>query len=444
MSSPIRRRDRESLLNALRMGVPPSRGFQHVQVGRADEVEALANDIRLIKDGGSATRFIVGSYGSGKTFFLQVIRNAAQNAGCLTMHADITQYSRLSGTGGKVRALVSALVASAGTKGQPEGGALEEVLDRFVAVCEERAHTEHREVKWVARDALASLTGFTRGFDFVAVVLVYLQATRESDSAKRSACMQWFRAEYRLNGEAKAALGINSIVTDADLYPLLRLFAVLARRAGFSGLIVEIDEMGVLDGHARQVRDANYEQLLTMINDLHSGRPEGLEIVFAGTPEFVVNPVRGLFSYPALKSRLAPNEFARPGMVNTAGPVILLTPVTGEDLMVLMENVHRIYCSNGQRDPLPEGDSRPFTGFLDHCAEQLGGFEYVSAKRASQQFLQFLDILDQNRKSDWRGVLDQLEPALDLAPASVVDEELDSILAAGESEPANDLADFQL
>jgi hypothetical protein len=144
-------------------------------------------------------------------------------------------------------------------------------------------------------------------------------------------------------------------------------------------------------------------------------------MLFAGTPEFVFDTVRGLYSYGALRQRLSANEFKRAGLQDTASPVIELEPLSVEDLWVLLENVHRVYCSNNQRDPLPDLE-KALKAFLDRTADQLGGLGQVTPREATRSWLQFLDILDQNRREDWLGVLgtvairtDDGEPNLDVA-----------------------------
>jgi P-loop Domain of unknown function (DUF2791) len=426
MTSPVRQRDRQAILNALRAGVPPSRGLEHIQVGLGAEVETLIADIRNVKDGGTAVRFVMGDYGSGKSFFLQVVRHAAQLAKCVTVNADITQNARLYGTGGKARALFSSLVASMGTKSQPDGGALAEVLEAFAERAQEEASLAGADIERIARERLADVRGFQGGYEFGEVILAYVRASRNGDDARREAALRWLRAEFRTKGEAKAALGVNGIIGDADFYPAMRLLAVLIRKAGYGGLVVEIDELAVLSRCNKAMRDQNYEQILTIVNDLLSGRPEGLAVVFAGTPEFVDNPTRGLASYSALQQRLSRNQFARPGLQDVRQPVLSLQALGPEDLLVLLGNVHTVYCSNGQRDPLP--DLAVIHGFIEHAANQLGGLAHVSPREATRSFIQFLEILDQNRKQEWRELLDGITVSADTP--SVDDGEFDDELAA--------------
>jgi hypothetical protein len=403
----VRQRERQAILNALRAGVVPGRGLEHLQVGRAAEVEALANDIRTVKDGGTAVRFLMGEYGSGKSFFLQVIRHAAQRAGCVTMHADIAQDARLYGTGGRVRSLFSTLVGSTGTRTQPDGGAMAEVLERFVSTATEQSRKLGTELDHVIRYRLVELKQYRGGHEFADVVLAYSDGVQRNDDDRREAALRWIRGEYRTKTEARDALGIRGVIGHADLYPSLRLLATLVSKAGYGGLIVQLDELAVLARLSAPTRVQNYEQILTMLNSLLGGAAQHLMMVFAGTPEFVLDETRGLASYGALRQRLSANKFLRPGLRDTASPVIELEQLSVEDLWVLLENVHRIYCSNGQRDPLPERDAA-LKGFLEHADGQLGGLEGLTPREATRSWLHFLDVLDQNRSEDWRRLLDDV------------------------------------
>ncbi|NAZ80253.1 ATP-binding protein [Kineococcus sp. R8] len=417
MTTPVRKNDRIAILNALQAGVAPSRGLEHLQVGRGEEVSALTQDLGHVKDGGSAVRFIVGEYGAGKSFFLQVIRQAAQRAGFVTMQADITQDSRLYGTDGRVRALHSSLVASAGTKTQPEGGAMGEVLERFIDSCGVIARERGEDREDVIRERLVALEKYRGGYEFVDVILSYAEAVRQGDEERRSGVLRWLRGEYRIKSEARAAIGVNGMIGDADLFPSMRLMASLVRLAGYAGLLVELDEMGVLLRLNRVTRDANYEQVLTMVNSLLGGHADHLMMVFAGVPEFVTHPTTGLYSYGALRQRLSGNRFAGGDLQDNSGPVIELQQLVVEDLYVLLENVHRVFCSNGQRDPVDGELGEAISAFLEHAGAQLGGFTQLTPREATRSWLQFLSILVQNPRQAWRPLLGQVGVHEDTGPA---------------------------
>lgn len=67
-----------------------------------------------------------------------------------------------------------------------------------------------------------------------------------------------------------------------------------------------------------------------------------LGFLFGGTPEFLMDTRRGLYSYQALQSRLAENTFAREGLIDMSGPVLRLNSLTPEDMFVLLSNIRRV------------------------------------------------------------------------------------------------------
>ena len=90
-----------TVLNALKGGVVPRVGLEYITVGRDREIDALLRDIDIIADGGAAFRFIVGKYGSGKSFLLQTIRNYATERGFVVVDADLSPERRFVGAKGQ-------------------------------------------------------------------------------------------------------------------------------------------------------------------------------------------------------------------------------------------------------------------------------------------------------------------------------------------------------
>src|SRR6185437_5771282 len=88
-----------------------------------------------------------------------------------------------------------------------------------------------------------------------------------------------------------------------------------------------------------QGRNLNYEQILRILNDVLQGSVSGLGFALGGTPEFLLDTRRGLFSYGALQSRLAENSFAKDGLVDYSGPVVRLQNLTPDELLILLERL---------------------------------------------------------------------------------------------------------
>jgi hypothetical protein len=371
MTTNIPPRERDAAVQALRAGVVPRLGIRHVQVGRAREVEETVLDMTRIAQGGSAVRFVIGEYGSGKTFFLTLARNVAAEKKLVVMHADLSPERRLHACGGQARTLCAELVLSMSTRTKPDGGALASVLERFLGEVRKAAAAEGRDPGDVIRDRLEAVREGVAGFDFAEVVVRYWQAFEQGNETIKAAALRWLRAEYTLKTEAREALGVRAIVDDAGVYDHLKAISRLVRLAGYEGTLVVLDEMVNLYKLVNsQARTSNYEQILRIVNDVLQGNVERLGFYFGGTPEFLMDTRRGLFSYEALRSRLAENSFARNGLVDLSGPVIRLQSLTPDEMQVLLERLRLLWAGGDpKRLPVP---NEALPAFLKHCSKKIG------------------------------------------------------------------------
>jgi P-loop Domain of unknown function (DUF2791) len=182
--------------------------------------------------------------------------------------------------------------------------------------------------------------------------------------------------------------------------------AMFVRKAGFGGLLVSLDEMVVLSHRLpnSRARQANYEALLTLLNDSFQGNSRALGFIFAGTDECLEDRRRGLFSYEALRTRLAENELARQqGLVDLSGPVIRLQPLTPEDLFVLLKNIAFVHA-NGDSTKIAVPDEG-IVAVLRTANERLGAEFFKTPRDIVRSFIGLLNLLDQNPGKTWQDLL---------------------------------------
>ncbi|WP_186394102.1 ATP-binding protein [Stappia sp. TSB10GB4] len=409
---PIRGKDRDTILQALAAGVVPRTGLQHIQVGRAGEVSALVRDIDRIADGGSALRFIIGEYGAGKTFFLNLIRLVALERKLVTVHADLAPDRRIHATGGQARGLYAEALRNMATRTRQDGGALASVVEKFITECARESERNGTAVERVIDERLAHMQELVGGYDFATVLKAYWRGSENDDEILKGAALRWLRGEYSTRTEARQALGVRAIIDDADVYDGLKLLAAFVRQAGYSGLLVVFDEMvNLYKLQSAQARNQNFEQILAILNDVLQGNVSGLGFLFGGAPEFLMDTRRGLYSYPALQSRLAENAFARDGLVDFTGPVIRLQSLTPEELLVLLGNVRNVFAlADPERHLVPD---EALTAFMAHCSQRIGEAYFRTPRSTIKAFVQLLAVLDQNPGTDWRSLLGDIELASD-------------------------------
>nr|WP_274375509.1 ATP-binding protein [Xanthomonas campestris] len=298
MSNPIRAKDRDAVIQSLRAGVVPRAGQHLIQVGRIREVETLVSDIDRLADGGSSFRLVVGEYGAGKTFFLNLVRAIAMERKLVVASADLNPDRRLHASGGQARSLYAELMRNLATRTKPDGGALPGVVEKFIATAKTEAKAKDVPTEQVIRAKLEQLTELVNGYDFADVIAAYCKGFEQGNEQLKSDAIRWLRGEFSTKTDAKSALGVRSIVDDASVYDQLKLMGRFVRLAGFSGLLVCLDELVNLYKLANaQARNSNYEQILRMLNDSFQGTAVGLGFVLGGTPEFLMDTRRGVYSY---------------------------------------------------------------------------------------------------------------------------------------------------
>ena len=341
----IRPRDRDAVIQSLLAGVVPRVGQQHIQVGRVDEITALVTDIDRIADGGSAIRFVIGDYGAGKSFFLNLVRSIALERKLVTVHADLSPGRRLHSTGGQARSLYAELMRNLSTRARPGGGAMPSVVERFITESLNVARSRDVNPEIVIRERLTELQELTGGYDFAEVIAAYWRAHDTGNEQMKADAVRWLRGEFATRTDARAALGVRTIIDDGSFYDHLKLLARFVRLGGFSGLLVCLDEMVNLYKLSNtQARNSNYEQVLRILNDCLQGSVAGLGFVLGGTPDMLLDTRRGLYSYSALQSRLAENTFATAELVDYSGPVLRLANLSPEDMFVLLHKLRHVFA----------------------------------------------------------------------------------------------------
>ena len=380
------------ILNSLKGGVVPRIGLPYITVGREVEIRALLTDLSLIADGGASFRFLVGRYGAGKSFLLQTIRTHAMGEGFVVADADLSPERRLQGGQGQGLATYRELIRNISTKTRPEGGALNLILDRCVA---SRADADESTIN----AQLAPLEEMVHGFDFTRMLRRYRTAVAEGDEEAMSRVTKWIRGEYRTKSEARAELGSSTIISDDDWYDYVKLIARFLVCSGYKGMLVLIDELVNLYKIPNAItRQYNYEKILTMYNDTLQGKAQYLGMIMGGTPTSIEDRRRGVFSYEALRSRLAQGRFAREDLKDMLAPIIRLQPLTYEELLVLIEKLMQIHAGYfGWTPTLTESD---LVDFLKIEFGRVGADTHLTPREVIRDFIELIDILCQNPDAD--------------------------------------------
>ena len=438
--NPIKARDRDALINSLRAGVVPRTGQHLIQVGRSRELDTLIKDIEHISQSGSIFRLIIGEYGSGKTFFLNLVRSVGLEKKMVVISADLTPDRRLQATGGQARALYAELMRNISTRTKLDGGALPGIIEKFVSATLLDCKISGQSPEAAIHKKLESLSEMVGGYDFATVVASYWKGFESGDDQLKANAVRWFRGEFSTKTDARAVLGIRTIVDDSSFYDQLKLLSRFVRLAGYSGLLLCLDELvNIYKLSNTQARNSNYEQILRILNDSLQGISEGIGFLLAGTPEFLMDTRRGLYSYPALQSRLAENTFAKNGLVDLTGPVLRLTSLSPEEFYVLLQKLRDVYAFGDPSKYLLPDES--LQAFMEHCQKRIGEAYFRTPRTTIRAFINLLAVLEQNPDASWKELLGQLDVQKDEDKPSLIGREPDEL---GSETSDNELKSFKL
>lgn len=408
-----------TLISSLSAGVVPRSGAPYIAIGRQEEIGALLDNLDDVAEGGSMCRFLIGRYGSGKSFLIQLIRGYALDKGFVTADADLSPERRLSGGNGGALATYRELMINLATKANPDGGALSGILSRYFVSIKTELISEgielgsiefERELKKRIHVTLSKLEGDVGGFDFARVLSEYYIATINDESNKKTACLRWLRGEFSTKTEAKLALGfpVSCVIDDSNWYNFIKLFATLAKMLGYKGMILFIDECVNLYKIPNRIsREANYEKILSIFNDTLQGKAEGLGVVFGGTPKFLEDTRRGLFSYEALKSRLEDSRYGSLGYQNLASPVIRLRTLSDNELLALVRRLTKLYTEKEGMSTPPLSDDE-IVAFLTNALSKAGAEEMITPREIIRDYLTLLNIMRDNKGVKFSDFLDKL------------------------------------
>ena len=248
-----------------------------------------------------------------------------------------------------------------------------------------------------------SLSEMVHGFDFARLLTLYYQAHLNGDDAAKAKVLKWFRGEYSTKSEAKQELGVNIVIGDEDWYEYLKLFAAFLNQAGYAGMLVLIDELVNIYKIPNAItRQYNYEKILTLYNDAMQGKAQHLGFILCGTPQCMEDPRRGVYSYEALRSRLAEGHFTG-NHKDLLSPVIRLQPLTMEELLILVEKLADIHAELYDYPQIVK--QQDMVDFIEIEFSRIGADTHITPREVIRDFIEVLDIIYQNPDIKVRALL---------------------------------------
>ena len=418
MAKRIPKRTSQAILQSLSAGVVPRTGAEHIAVGRKDELSALLNDLDdIVAEGGAAFRMIVGRYGTGKSFMLQLLRNYAFKRKFVVADADLSPQKRLTGSKKEGLELYRELLNNMAIDTRPGGNAFAALLEKWInniqsevvkAGASPSLPSFANEVEARIHATISDMEGMVHGFDFATVINAYWRGHQEGDDDLKSNTIRWLRGEFNTKTEARGALNVRVIIDDATWYDYIKLLAYFIRQIGYKVLIIFIDEAVNLYHISHKVsRNNNYERLLTILNDTLQGKAEYLGVLFGATPQMVEDERRGLYGYEALKTRLEDSRFARQGLRDMSGPLIRLDVLSHSEIFLLLQTIREIHSKHHRYATTIE--DRHLEAFMSIVLNRIGADTLLTPREVLRDFVALLNLLQQNPDESFESLVGEVQ-----------------------------------
>jgi P-loop Domain of unknown function (DUF2791) len=421
----IKKRDSSSILNSLSGGVVPNRGLQYIMVGRTEEGKQILSDLQKIKEGASVIKFFIGPFGSGKSFIHALIKQIGFGEKFVVANADFTPERRLYGSEGKAVATYTELMKNLSTPTRTEGGALGDILDKWISDVQSKVAEDQydgmvsfdnptfvKDVQTEITKIVSKMDELTGGYDFSRVLNLYFKGFIDDNNELQRQALRWLRGEYSTKTEARTDLGVRTIIGDDNYYDYIKVMSQFVKQIGYSGFIINLDEaINLYKITHFQTREKNYETILKIYNDTLQGNVEGLYITLGGTPEFLEDERKGLFSYGALKRRLQTNPYETQEYRDMSQPVIHLTPLTHDETYVLLQRLTVIHAVHNGYEASVTNDE--IKGFIRKEYSRPGAAENLTVGEIIRTFLGALSMVQQYPDYDRTALFGRIaEPSL--------------------------------
>ena len=406
----ITKREATTIIQSLSAGVTPRIGLRHVAVGRLREVTALKNDFEQISLGGASIRFIIGRYGSGKSFLLQLLRSYALESKFVVAEMDFSPERRLCGSSNEALATYSELTRSFSIQTRMDGNALPVIIEKWISKIQSQIKLEMQidesspdffnVVQTKILETLSGMQELVHGFDFAQVINAYYRGYVERDDTLQNNAIRWLRGEFPNKTEAYKVLNVRAVIDSSNYYDYLKVLAKFVKEVGYSGLLICLDEAAYLYKISNSIsRKNNYETILTILNECLQGKAGSIGFIFSGIPEFLQDPRRGLYSYEALRTRLSVNRFAENQMQDFSSPVLNLPPLTNEEVFVLLQKILDIFRRTTTTEI--EVDNSNLQHFMEESLRRIGAKEFTTPRDLIRDFIGLLSLLSQYPDKEW-------------------------------------------
>ncbi|OQA61424.1 MAG: hypothetical protein BWY39_02063 [Spirochaetes bacterium ADurb.Bin269] len=389
----------EHIFERLRSGTVPEKGLDKFAVGIDKPIAEIRRQLDLAKSGEGCFKFLRGGYGCGKTFMSQYTLLEAMNANFavsfVVVSPNDTQFHKFDDVYHKI---VSNLRTS-----MAESGTLEFMIDRWISRIEDRLAEEigdnaedfDERVKLRFESELDELTKESTGNEFIAVLKAYFDAKQAGEYSTASGLVAWLSGSKNIASAIKSKAGIKGEISSASAMTFLKGIVSIVKRAGYSGLVVVIDELETILRTRTDVRQKSLNGLRQIIDAAKDFR--GMVWVFTGTPEFF-DSRKGVAGLEPLHDRI---KFATSGgFTSPKQPQLELKPFDKDRLRQVALRLREIFPSKDKERVYRLVDDFFIDSLTAMVTSGLRGDVGVIPRQFLRELVTVLDLVEEFDGSD--------------------------------------------
>jgi len=365
----------EKILEALRKGVVPIHNLKRFSVGRQFWLDSAISDLDFVRQGASRVRFLSAPYGGGKTHFLYLVKEEAIKnryvVSYVELHSREAPMDRFEIIFPKI---MRGIVSSEGNNG------LEHIFETWVNSF--RFYCQNEIEK--------NLRAIAPSLDFRAALRTYLNfaGTKSPDHQEYMRAILGWLCGSKLPSQLVIKTGIRNPISISNVSEIMGSFLRFIRSIGFAGLLLLLDEAEAVTSLTQSRKRAEANQNIRKILD-NADNYLGLYIIFATTPRFMEDPIKGARSYPALWERIKDVINLNLQHLNRRSIIIPLIPLGEKELKKLTEIIIEIHGKAYNWKA-----SKQFTEKAKNSYIQL--FQQRSSQQLARHFIRILVALLDN------------------------------------------------
>jgi hypothetical protein len=377
------------IINALKNGVVPDYDLELLCVGRNKEIQEFERCFEVILGGSGTVKFLNGEYGSGKSFFLNVIKQIAVKNNFVVSKIQVDRGFRFNNIEHLYYHVMHNLTLNITGKSVTS---FEGIFDLWISKLQETS--DRSKAAEEINQVISSLNRYN--MSFARAFLAYIKSRVGKDRVLSDTIASWLMGEKNIPASLKATFDIVGGIDRLNSIDFLKAFIELISLMGYNGLIILIDELELIMSERVDIRKISYENLRNIIDTCCSGELGNCMFVFAATNDLFENPEKGINTYEALSQRLGDAiDKNNSALRDVRQPIIQMQKLSIEEFQELTDRVIDIYKVLYNFEPKTNNESIRSWTFIS-CKKFGAKISELSIREYLTKLIEVLDIMEQH------------------------------------------------